>query len=249
MTGWDSCTSSWRRPTGTSRSSSPTSATSYGHRSTPSSGSPAWSCARPEGRFPSSSARNLQKVLISGENLLTLINGLLHLSKIEAGKMDIAVDTFEVNAIVDAAASTVEPMLTSGRVRLVREIAPGIPSLYTDRDKLRQVLLNLLSNAAKFTEEGEIRLSVWRKDGSLTLAVADTGIGMEPEALTYIFEEFRQAPASGLPRHGGTGLGLAITKRPVQLLGGEITAESERGTGSTFPVVIPIRIDGARVQG
>jgi len=140
-------------------------------------------------------------------------------------------------------------MLTGGRVRLVREIAPGVPPLHTDREKLRQVLLNLLSNAAKFTDEGEIRLSVWRKDGSLTLMVADTGIGMEPEALAYIFEEFRQASASGLPRRGGTGLGLAITKRLVQLLGGDIAAESERGKGSTFTVVIPMRIDGARAQG
>jgi signal transduction histidine kinase len=140
-------------------------------------------------------------------------------------------------------------MLTGGRVRLVREIAPGIPPLHTDREKLRQVLLNLLSNAAKFTQEGEIRLSVWRKDGSLTLTVADTGIGMESEALAYIFEEFRQAPTSGPPRHGGTGLGLAITKRLVQLLGGDIAAESERGRGSTFTVVIPMRIDGARAQG
>jgi signal transduction histidine kinase len=201
------------------------------------------------GQIPELHRDNLQKVLISGESLLTLINGLLDLSKIEAGKMDIVVDTFEVDVIVDATVSTVEPMLTGGRVRLVREIAPGIPPLQTDREKLRQVLLNLLSNAAKFTEEGEIRLSVWRKDGSLMLTVADTGIGMEPEALTYIFEEFRQAPASGLPRHRGTGLGLAITKRLVQLLGGEIAAASEPGTGSTFTVVIPIRIDGARAQG
>jgi signal transduction histidine kinase len=200
-------------------------------------------------QIPQLQRENLQKVLISGESLLTLINGLLDLSKIEAGRMDIVPDTFEVDVIVDGTISTVEPILTGGRVRLVREIAPGIPPLHTDREKLRRVLLNLLSNAARFTEEGEIRLSVWPKDGSLTLTVADTGIGMEPEALAYIFEEFRQAPASGLPRHGGTGLGLAITKRLVQLLGGDITVESERGTGSTFTVVIPMRIDGVRAQG
>jgi signal transduction histidine kinase len=201
------------------------------------------------GQIPELQRENLQKVLISGESLLTLINGLLDLSKIESGKIDIVPDTFEVDVIVDATISTVEPMLTGGRVRLVSEIAPGIPPLHTDREKLRQILLNLLSNAAKFTEEGEIRLSVWRKDGSLTLTVADTGIGMESEALAYIFEEFRQAPASGLPRHGGTGLGLAITKRLVHLLGGDIAAESERGRGSTFTVVIPMRIDGTRAQG
>jgi signal transduction histidine kinase len=202
-----------------------------------------------EGQISDLQRENLKKVLISGENLLTLINGLLDLSKIEAGRMEVIPETFEVGAVLDAAASTVEPMLAGGRVRLVREVAPGIPPLYTDREKLRQILLNLLSNAAKFTEDGEIRVSVWPKNGALTFVVSDTGIGMESEALTYIFEEFRQARSSGPPRHGGTGLGLSITKRLVHVLGGEIAAESERGTGSTFTVMIPVRFDGARPRG
>ena len=200
-------------------------------------------------QLPDLQRENLQKVLISGEGLLTLINGLLDLSKIEAGRMDITPETFPVDALLEATASTIEPMLAGGRVRLVREVAPGIPPLHTDREMLRQILLNLLSNAAKFTAEGEIRVSAWPKNGLLTLVVSDTGIGMEPEALTYIFEEFRQAATSGVSRRGGTGLGLAITKRLVHVLGGEIAVESERGIGSTFTVLIPIRLDGSRLRG
>jgi signal transduction histidine kinase len=204
---------------------------------------------RTEGQIADLQRENLRKVLLSGENLLNLINGLLDLSKIEAGRMEIVPESFEVNAVLDAAASTVEPMLAGGRVRLVREVAPGIPPLHTDREKLRQILLNLLSNAAKFTEDGEIRVSAWPKNGSLTLVVSDSGIGMDPEALTYIFEEFRQAGSSGPARHGGTGLGLAITKRLVHVLGGEIAVESERGTGSTFTVTLPMSFDGNRARG
>ncbi len=202
-----------------------------------------------EGQIPDLQRENLRKVLISGESLLTLINGLLDLAKIEAGRMEIITETFAIEALLDSAASTIEPMLTGGRVRLVREVAPGIPPLCTDREKLRQILLNLLSNAAKFTVDGEIRVSAWPKNGSLTLVVSDTGIGMEPEALPYIFEEFRQAGPPGPARHGGTGLGLAIAKRLVHVLGGEIAVESERGTGSTFTVQIPVRFDGNRQRG
>jgi len=202
-----------------------------------------------EGQIPDLQRENLRKVLISGESLLTLINGLLDLAKIEAGRTEIIPETFPIEALLDSAASTIEPMLTGGRVRLVREVAPGIPPLYTDREKLRQILLNLLSNAAKFTVDGEIRVSAWPKNGSLTLVVSDTGIGIEPEALTYIFEEFRQAGPPGPARHGGTGLGLAIAKRLVHVLGGEIAVESERGAGSTFTVQIPVRFDGNRHRG
>jgi signal transduction histidine kinase len=202
-----------------------------------------------QGLIPDLQRDNLRKVLISGEHLLGLINGLLDLSKIEAGKMEIYPESFEAGAVLDAAFSTVEPLCAGGRVRLVREVAPGLPMVHTDREKLRQILLNLLSNAAKFTEHGEIRVSVWPKNGSLTFVVSDTGVGIPPEALGYIFEEFRQAASSGPPRPGGTGLGLAITRRLVHVLGGEITVESEPGRGSAFTVLIPVRFDAARSRG
>ena len=139
---------------------------------------------------------------------------------------------------------TVEPMLKDGRVHLVTEIAPDIPPMKTDRDKLKQVMLNLLSNAVKFTEKGEIKVSASRDNGLLTLTVSDTGIGMNNEALAYIFDEFRQADMSSTRKYGGTGLGLAIVKKFITLMGGDITAESEVGQGSKFTLTIPITLPG-----
>ena len=185
---------------------------------------------------------NLQKVLISSEHLLNLINGLLDLSKIEAGRMEVYAETFHLSDVVRMATSTVEPMLKDGRVRLVTEIAPDIPLLKTDREKLKQAVLNLLSNAAKFTEKGEIKVAAWRENGNVKLMVSDSGIGMKREALDYIFEEFRQADMSSTRRYGGTGLGLAIVKKFINLMGGEIGVESEAGKGSKFTITIPINL-------
>ena len=147
-------------------------------------------------QIPDLQKENLQKVLVSSEHLLNLINELLDLAKIESGRMEVYAETFQLNDVVRMATSTVEPMLKDGRVRLVTEIAPDIPPLKTDRDKLKQAVLNLLSNAAKFTEKGEIKVAAWQENGNVKLTVSDTGIGMKKEALDYIFEEFRQADMS-----------------------------------------------------
>jgi len=197
-----------------------------------------------EGQIPDLQIENLKKVLISSEHLLGLINGLLDLAKIESGKMEVFAQSFKIDEIVHVAASTVEPMLKSGRVKLVKEIAPDLPPLNTDRDKLKQVILNLLSNAAKFTEKGEIKIAAWRENSSVKLTVSDTGIGMKQEALKYIFEEFRQVDMSTTRKYGGTGLGLAIVRRLANLLGGDIGVESEEGKGSKFTVTIPINLKG-----
>ncbi len=197
-----------------------------------------------EGQIADLQKENLQKVLISSEHLLNLINGLLDLSKIEAGRMEVFAETFKLEDIVQVAASTVEPMLKDSRVRLVKEVAPDIPPLKTDRDKLKQIILNLLSNAAKFTEKGEIKIAAWRENSSVKLTVSDTGIGMKKEALDYIFEEFRQVDMSTTRKYGGTGLGLAIVKRLVNLLGGDISVESEVGKGSKFTITMPISLKG-----
>ena len=197
-----------------------------------------------EEQIPTLQKENLQKVLISSEHLLNLINGLLDLSKIEAGRMEVYAETFSLNDVIRSAMSTVEPLLKNGRVELIADVAPDIPPLKTDRDKLKQVMLNLLSNAVKFTEKGEIRISASRNNGSLTLTVADTGIGMKKEALDYIFDEFRQADMSSTRRYGGTGLGLAIVKRFIDLMGGEISVESEEGKGSKFTIKLPISLKG-----
>jgi len=195
-----------------------------------------------EGQIPGLQKENLQKVLISSEHLLNLINGLLDLSKIEAGRMEVFAETFKLDEIIRVATSTVEPMLKDGRVRLVTEVAPDIPPMKTDRDKLKQALLNLLSNAVKFTEKGEIKVSAWHENGTLKLTVSDSGIGMKKEALDYIFDEFRQADMSSTRRYGGTGLGLAIVKRFINLMGGDISVESEVGKGSKFTVTIPMTL-------
>jgi signal transduction histidine kinase/HAMP domain-containing protein len=193
-----------------------------------------------EGQIAALQKDNLQKVLVSSEHLLNLINGVLDLSKVEAGKMEVFAETFKLDEIVRVAVSTVEPMLKDGRVRLVTDVAAEIPPLHTDKSKLKQALLNLLSNSAKFTEKGEIKVSAWPEDGALKLVVSDTGIGMKPEALNYIFEEFRQADMSTTRKYGGTGLGLALVKKFIILMGGEIVAESEAGKGSKFTITLPI---------
>jgi len=189
--------------------------------------------------IPPLQRENLKKVLISADHLLTLINGLLDLSKIEAGRMEVVPVHFNVKEVVQVAAATVEPLLKHDRVRLLTEIDADLPPLFTDRDKLKQILLNLLSNAAKFTDEGSIAVRARRDGDCLVLMVADTGVGMPREALGYIFEEFRQVDMSSTRKHGGTGLGLAIVRKLTTLLGGTVTAESELGKGSTFTVIVP----------
>jgi len=197
---------------------------------------------RTEGKLENLQKENLQKVLISSDHLLSLINELLDLAKIEAGRMEAFVETFKLDDVVRMATTTVEPLLRNGRVKLVTDIASDIPPLKTDRDKLKQSVINLLSNAVKFTENGEVKVAAWRDNGSLKLTVSDTGIGMNQEALRYIFDEFRQADMSSTRKYGGTGLGLAIVKKFINLMGGEIVVESEEGRGSKFTITLPLEL-------
>lgn len=195
-----------------------------------------------EGQMPDLQRENLQKVLLSSEHLLNLINGLLDLAKIDAGKMEVVVESFRVEEVINMATATVEPLLRDGRVRIVKDVPADLPPLRTDRDKLKQILINLLGNAAKFTEQGEIRVAASSENGSLKLAVADTGVGMKQEALAHIFEEFRQAEKTTASKYGGTGLGLAIVKKFTTLMGGDIAVESEVGKGSRFTIRFPINL-------
>lgn len=195
-----------------------------------------------EGQLPELHRGDLQKVLTSAGQLLNLINCVLDLSKIEADRMEIIPESFSLRELIQVATSTVEPMLNDGRVRLTTNIALDIPPMRTDREKLKQILINLLSNAAKFTAQGEIGLSAWRENGSVKLVVSDTGIGMRKEVLDYIFEEFRQAESSSTIKYGGSGLGLAIVKKLVGLLHGDIRVESELDKGSKFTVTLPINL-------
>ena len=194
-----------------------------------------------DGLMPQLQRENLDDLLRNAERLLSLIDSLLDFAKIEAGKMDVHIEPVRIDELVQGAAMTVEPMMNQDCVRLVQEIPADITPLYTDPEKLRQIILNLLGNAVKFTDGGEIRISACQENGHLKLAVADTGIGIDKADVERIFEEFDRGRLTSAGSYRGTGLGLAIVKRLVELLGGSIVVESEVGRGSTFTVTLPVK--------
>ena len=183
---------------------------------------------------------NLEDLLRNAERLLSLIDSLLDFAKIEAGKVELKLEAVEIDRLIREAAVSLEPMLSANSVRIVRDITPDIAALYTDREKLHQIILNLLGNAVKFTDHGEIRVSAYQQNGDLKLSVADTGIGINQADMSRIFEEFDRGRLSSAAGYRGTGLGLAIVKRLVDILGGSIAVESEVGKGSTFTLTLPV---------
>ncbi|MGN6735318.1 MAG: sensor histidine kinase, partial [Candidatus Binatia bacterium] len=183
---------------------------------------------------------NLDDLLRNAERLLGLIDSLLDFARIESGKMEIKTEPVNLDALVQEATAVVEPTLSSKSVHIVKDVAPDVVPLNTDREKLREVILNLLGNAAKFTDRGQIRISAYQHNGDVRLAVADTGIGINQADMSRIFEEFDRGRLSSATGYRGTGLGLAIVKRLVDVLGGSIAVESEVGKGSTFIVTLPI---------
>ena len=190
--------------------------------------------------LPDKQVENLDKVLISAEHLLSLINTVLDISKIEAGRVDVQPTDFELPLLIDLVVGTSQPLMRKG-VTLKTDLQTDLPSVYTDQDKLKQILINLVSNGAKFTHEGEIILSS-RNDGErLYIDVNDTGIGISEDALTRIFEDFQQADSSTTREYGGTGLGIPISRSLARLLGGDLTACSIEGEGSTFTLTLPLR--------
>jgi signal transduction histidine kinase len=192
--------------------------------------------------LPAKQYENLEKILASGQNLLALINAVLDLSKVEAGRVEVQAREVELAPVLEQCLRTIEPLV---KVALVREFDGGLPAMYVDEEKLRQIVINLLSNAAKFTERGTIRLRAQAENGSVAITVADTGIGIAADKLGLIFEEFEQAHAGSPGVHGGayggTGLGLAIARRLARLMGGDIDVESALGTGSRFTLTLPLR--------
>jgi signal transduction histidine kinase/CheY-like chemotaxis protein len=186
---------------------------------------------------------DLMKIREAGKHLLSLINDVLDLSKIEAGKMDVLVEEFEVADLIEQVHSVIEPLIAKNANALEVICAPDLGTMRSDQTKLRQSLLNLLSNAAKFTKRGRITLAAQRmadRDGDrLQLVVSDTGIGMTPEQLQGLFQAFSQARSSTSRDYGGTGLGLAITRHFCRMLGGDVTVESTPGEGSTFTLLLP----------
>jgi signal transduction histidine kinase len=192
---------------------------------------------------------NLEKILVSAEHLLSLINDVLDLAKVEAGRTDVYPVEFVLNPMLAECLHTVEPVLKSEQVRLVQEVAADLPTLYMDRDKVKQILMNLLSNAVKFTHIGTITVTASSHNGAITIAVTDTGIGVPEAALEHIFEEFRQVDSSTTREYGGTGLGLAISQQFARLMGGDITVQSTVGVGSTFTLTLPQRYTAAAEKG
>jgi len=192
------------------------------------------------GRITPLQRENLDDLLRNAERLLGLIDSLLDFAKIEAGKMEVEIEPVVIGEMIERAVATIAPMLKNDTVHLVRDIPSTLPSLYTDREKLRQIILNLLGNAVKFTDRGEIRISACQENKHFKLAVADTGIGIEKADMDRIFEEFDRGRLMSDGRYSGAGLGLAIVKRLVDFLGGSIGVKSEVGKGSTFTVTLPI---------
>ncbi|MEG4212425.1 CHASE4 domain-containing protein [Microcoleus sp. S13_B4] len=190
---------------------------------------------------------DLERIHNSGQLLLSLINDILDLSKIEVGHAELELETFDVSEAVQDVARTVEPLFLRNTNRLNVECPNNIGELYADQTKFTQILFNLLSNAAKFTHKGTITLSVERikndensgNSEQLIIKCTDTGIGITPEQLQKLFQPFTQADASTTRKYGGTGLGLAIAQKYSQMLGGEITVSSEFGKGSTFTLMLP----------
>jgi signal transduction histidine kinase/CheY-like chemotaxis protein len=195
---------------------------------------------------------DLMKIRESGKHLLSLINDVLDLSKIEAGKMDLLVEEFEVADLIEQVHSVIEPLIAKNANVLEVICAPDLGTMRSDQTKLRQGLLNLLSNAAKFTDGGRITLTAQRgaepNGDRVQFVVSDTGIGMTPEQLQGLFQAFSQARSSTSRDYGGTGLGLAITRHFCRMLGGDVAVESTPGKGSSFTLTLPAVCPAATPQ-
>jgi len=191
-------------------------------------------------------ASDLKKIHSAGTHLLSLINDVLDLAKIEAGKMDLYLETFEVSIMVEDVVSTIETLVKKNDNQLRVTVDAAIGEMRADITKVRQALFNLLSNAAKFTHEGVIGLVVQpeQKNGVnwIRMSVSDSGIGIPPEKIDHVFDEFSQADETTTRDYGGTGLGLPISRRFCQMMGGDITVETVMGEGSTFMIRLPLEV-------
>ncbi len=181
----------------------------------------------------------LEKVLRNGKHLLQLINDILDFSKLESGRMSVNVEMDDAANVVANSVMAVEGLLKGKEIVLKQNIGPNLRALQTDSLKVKQILVNLLSNAAKFTEKGEIVITVAQKNGMVSFSVKDSGIGIEPKNFSKVFEEFQQIDNSNTRKYKGTGLGLPISRRLALILGGDLTVDSEFGKGSTFTLTIP----------
>jgi signal transduction histidine kinase len=182
-------------------------------------------------------------VAFNGRHLLQMINDVLDLSKIEAGQLSMAVETFDFDGIVRSVVGATESLARAKGLEIRTEVAPDLPRGRGDIRRLTQVVLNLVGNAIKFTDRGSVTISIAAADGAFRLAVTDTGPGIDPDHHKRIFDEFQQVDSSSTRSKGGSGLGLSISKRIVEMHGGSIWVESELGKGAAFHVRLPIVSD------
>ncbi len=195
---------------------------------------------------------DLHKIRAAGKHLLSLINDVLDLSKIEAGKMTVYLEEFQVAEMIDEVVSTIQPLVEKNNNTLIVKVAPDCGSIRADLTKVRQALFNLLSNSSKFTEKGSITVTVGRhqtKEGErISFAVSDTGIGMTQEQLGKLFQAFTQADATTTRKYGGTGLGLIISRKFCQMMGGDILVDSTYGEGTTFTIDLPVNVVEVKIE-
>ena len=196
--------------------------------------------------LPEDEYKYLSIIEKNGKQLLSIINDILDLSRVESGKEDINLSRFSVSSLVDSILESLEPMASEKGLKLINTISTELPELESDSTKCRHILQNVISNALKFTEEGSVKISAKNTADEILITIMDTGIGIEPETIPMIFDEFKQADDKMSRKYGGTGLGLAIAKKYVILLGGSIEVQSKPGSGSTFTISLPLVHAGFR---
>jgi two-component system cell cycle sensor histidine kinase PleC len=187
--------------------------------------------------------RQLGRIESNGRHLLTIINEILDISRIEAGRMPLQLSTFRLADLVSEVKAELEPIILRSKPSVVLDLPKDLKPITSDRQKVKQILLNLVSNALKFTHHGSVTITARRntRDGTMTLSVSDTGIGIAPVDQEKIFEDFRQLDNSPTRAYGGTGLGLSICRRLAQMIDGRISLQSDVGKGSTFTLMLPIK--------
>jgi signal transduction histidine kinase len=195
------------------------------------------------GEAPAKIRTVLERVQTNGKHLLGLINDVLDLSKIEAGQVVLALADYSIKDLVQTVYSAVEPLANSKKLKFRIDMPPDLPRAHGDDQRLKQVLLNLVGNAIKFTDAGEVSINATATRNAYTIAVHDTGPGIAKEDQARIFEEFQQADNSVAKAKGGTGLGLSIAKRIVEMHGGRLWLESKPGSGSTFSFTVPLTVE------
>jgi len=198
------------------------------------------------GDVPEKIREVLERLEKNGRHLLGLINDVLDLSKIEAGQLTLSLNDYSMGEVVQTVITSVEALAVEKKLELKTRIPQDLSIARGDEQRIAQVLLNLLGNAIKFTEEGEVRVEVTDSDETFLVSVADTGPGISEADQKIIFEEFQQADGSSTREKGGSGLGLSIVKKIVKMHGGRIWVESDVGKGSTFRFTLPVRVDRQR---